>query len=120
MTLSPGFEAGFHIQRGSSGPLQQFLDTRDSVSGCCRACLDRFTSPIEIVPGQRLHVGPENEIRMALPDLELMFLRGADGAAYDLEDIRRSAAMAVLNADGNGEHATGAELPRGVRRNGRN
>src|SRR5713226_3729040 len=117
MTLSPGFEAGFQIQRGSSGPLEQFLDARDGISGCCGTCLDGFTGPIEIVPGQGLHVGAENEIRMALPDFELMFLRGADGAAYDLEDVRRSAAMAVLNTDGNGEHATGAELPRGVRRN---
>lgn len=87
MTLSPGFEAGFQIQRGGSGPLQQFLDARDSVSGCCGACRDGFTGPIEIVPGQGLHVGAENEVRMALPDFELMFLRGADGAAYDLEDV---------------------------------
>ena len=28
--------------------------------------------------------------------------------------------MAVLNADGNGDHAASAELPRGLRRNGRN
>src|SRR5258707_7424551 len=120
MKMSPGFEAGFQIQRGRRGPLQQFLDARDGISGCCGACLDGFTGPVEIVPGQGLHIGAENEVRMALPDFELMFLRGADGAAYDLEDIRRSAAMAVLNADGNGEHAAGAELPRGVRRNGGN
>src|SRR5258708_11856916 len=120
MALSPSFEAGFQIQRGSSGPLEQFLDARDGISGRRSACLDGFTGPIEIVPGQGLHIGAETEVRVALPDFELMFLRGADGAAYDLEDSRRGAAMAVLNADGNGEHAAGAELPRGVRRNGGN
>ena len=87
MTLSPGFEAGLQIQHGSSRPLQQFLDARDSASGRRSACRDRFTGPIEIVPGQRLHVGAENEVRMALPDFKLMFLRGTDGAAYDLEDV---------------------------------
>ena len=87
MTPSPGFQAGFQIQRGSSGPLQQFLEARDSVSGCRGARLDGFAGPVEIVPGQGLHVGAENEIRMALPDFELMFLRGTDGTANDLEDV---------------------------------
>jgi len=65
-------------------------------------------------------VGPENEIGMALPDFELVFLRRVYRPADDLKDIRGSAAVAVLHAHGNSDDYGSAEFASGVRRNRRN
>ena len=41
---------------------------------------------------------------MALPYFELMLLGGADGAADDLKDVGRSAAVNIIEANRNGKH----------------
>jgi len=101
---------------GLGRAVEQFLDAREGA--LCRdgAGFDGVAGAFEIVPGKMLHVGPQNQIRVAFPGFKLMLLRGADGAGHDLEDVFGSAVAAVLNADGNREHSLGADL---ARRDGR-
>ena len=47
---------------------------------------------------------------MAFPNLELMFLRGADGAADHLKYVSWRAAMTVLHADRNANDRSGAQF----------
>src|SRR6266436_197155 len=54
---------------------------------------------------------------MALPDFELVLLRRVYRPTYDLKDIRRSAAVAVLHAHGNSDDYGSAEFASSMRRN---
>src|SRR5258708_29480527 len=56
---------------------------------------------------------------MALADVELVLLRSVYRPTYDLKDIRRSAAVAVLHAHGNSDDYGSAEFASGVRRHRR-
>ncbi|HEX4803809.1 MAG TPA: hypothetical protein VFV14_09865, partial [Myxococcaceae bacterium] len=94
------------------------MDARESLTGSECACLDGFVCAMEIIPGESVHVRTENEIGVPLPYFKLVLLGGADGAAHDLEKIRRGAVVDILNPDGDGKNAAGSELPRGLRRNG--
>ena len=51
------------------------------------AGFDGFVGAIEIVPSDRLNVGPKHEVRVAFPAFELVFLSGADGAGDDLKNV---------------------------------
>src|SRR5439155_18698867 len=63
-----------------------------------------------IVPGERIHIGPNNQIGVALPGIELMLLRGTHRAGHYLEHILGYAAMAVLHADRNSDDNGAAKL----------
>ena len=69
---------------------------------------DGFVDALEVVPGQGLDGRAKHKAGMALPAFELVFLCGAESAAYNLEDVRGSASTAVVQADGNTDHDFGA------------
>ena len=111
-------EAGFKVRRVFFAVPEEFLDARECPAGGCGASFDGFVGAIEIIPGERLHIRADNKVGVALPNFELMLLSGADCAAYDLEDIGWSTAVAVLDANGNADDSCGAEVARGERRHG--
>src|SRR2546427_1004365 len=77
-----------------------------------------FAGSLEVVPGERIHVGADNEVGVALPGIELMLLCGADCAGHDLKHVLRRSAMAVLNANGNPNNDTAAKLASCLSRHG--
>src|SRR5882724_184301 len=89
---------------------QEFLDAREGPARGGRTGFDGFFGAVEIVPSQGLHIGAKYKVGVAFPNLELMFLRGADGAADHLKDVRWRAAVAVLQADGNANDRSGAQF----------
>ena len=97
---------------------QELLNARESAARGSGAGFDGFFGAIEIVPREGLHIGAENQVRMAFPNFELMFLSGADGAADHLKDIGGGAAMAVLHAYGDADDSGCAEFAGGARRDG--
>ncbi len=120
ITFVFSFEPGLEMLSGIFLLPQQLFDTRQCAERGRGARGDSFFSAVKVVPGQRLHVGPQDEIGMALPDFELVFLRRVYRPTYDLKDIRGSAAVAVLHAHGNSDDYGSAEFASGVRRNRRN
>src|SRR5262249_53850973 len=80
------------------------LDARKSQARNAGPCFDGFLSAIELVPGDGLNIRAEDEVGVALPDFELVLLRRADGPSHDLENVRGSAAVTVLHANGNTQH----------------
>ena len=90
------------------------MDAGNSAAGGHGAGLDGLVCAVEIVPRERLHVGAEDEIGVALPDFKLMLLGGAYGTADDLEDVRRSAANAILDTNGNTDDVHGAQVSSGA------
>jgi hypothetical protein len=97
---------------------QEFLHARNSEFGGGGTGFDGFIGSFEIVPGQRIDVGANDQVGVTLPGIELMFLCGADGASNDLEHIPGRLAMTVVDADGNSDDDSAAEFPRGLRGNG--
>ena len=111
-SLKPGLET-----LGGVFPLhEQFLNARKGVARRSGARGNSFFGAVEVVPSQGLHVGPEDEVGMALPDFKLVLLRCAHGAAYDLKNVRGGAAVAILHADGNPDYRGSAEVASGARR----
>ena len=98
---------------GIGRSVKQFLDAWKS-TGCRKdAGFDGIAGAFKIVPGQVLYIRPEHEVGMALPGLELVLLRSADGASDDLKDVFRSAAATILNSDRNAEDTVCANLAGG-------
>ena len=91
------------------GPFQEFFNAGKSAISDRGAGFDGFVGAIEIVPGERLHVGADDQIGVALPGFELMLLCGAHGAGDHLKNIGGRASVAVLNADRNAENKFGSE-----------
>ena len=60
--------------------------------------------------GQGLHVGAENQVRVALPGFELMFLRGTDGAADHLKNVGGPTTMAVVQTHRNAHYDLSAKF----------
>ena len=114
--------AGFWNCGGRSGigigECEQLPDAREREAGDGGPGFDGFLGTVKIVPGEGLDVGAENKIGVALPNLELVLLCGADGAAYDLENVGRGAAVSIVDTDGDGKNAAGPELPHCLRGNG--
>lgn len=98
---------------------QQFLYAWNGEPGGSRAGFDGLVGFREIVPGQRIDVGANDQVGVTLPGIELMFLCGADGARNHLEHILGRVALAVMYANGNSDHDGAAELARGLRGNRR-
>ncbi len=73
---------------------------------------------LEVIPGERIHVGANHEVGVAFPGIELMLLCGADCAGHDLKHILGRSAMAVLNADGNSNNDAAAKLASRLSRHG--
>jgi hypothetical protein len=112
-------QIGFQTASSDLRAFQEFFNARHGALGHGDPGVDGFVGAIEIVPRDGVNIGAKNEIGVALPAFELMFLRGADGARDDLKDVGGRAAMAVLNAHRNTENKFGAELTRGLGRNRR-
>lgn len=98
------------------GRVKKLLDAREGAASGSDSCLNGFVGAVEIIPRERLDIGPQNQIRVALPYFELMLLGGADGAANDLENVGWSAAMPVFNADRNANYVRSAKFTCGARR----
>src|SRR5208283_4387638 len=68
------------------------------------ARFDGVVNTLEIVPSDGLHVGTQDEVGVTLPGFELVLLRGTDGAADHLKNVSGSAAMAVVQTNGDAYH----------------
>ncbi len=118
MTLVFRFEPDLEIKRGVLPLHQQFFNARESAVRRGGARGDGFLGAMEVVPGQRLHIGTEDKVGVAFPDFQLVLLRGAYSAAYHLKNVGGGAAVAVLHADGDADDHCGTEVVSGARRNG--
>ena len=118
MTFIFRLEADLEIECGVLPLHQYFFNARESAARSSGACGDGFLGAMEIVPGQRLHVGPEDEVGVAFPDFQLVLLRGAHSAADHLKNVGGGAAVAVLHADGDADNHGGTQVASGARRNG--
>src|SRR5580704_6627266 len=112
------FEPGFHTLRRFLLLPQELLDSRKRAASCGRSCFDGFVGAIEIVPGDGFHLRAKNEIGVALPNLELMLLRGADGAADNLKNVCGSAQVTILDSDGYSKDRGCAKFACGARGDG--
>jgi hypothetical protein len=92
---------------------QEFFNAGESASRSSGSRCDGFLGAVEIVPGQGLDVGPEYEVGIAFPDFELVLLCCVHGPAHDLKNICGRAAVAILNAYGNADYRSGAEVASG-------
>src|SRR5258706_5440045 len=104
---------------GVFGEAQQLLYPWNGESGGSSAGFDGLVGFCEIVPGQRIHVGANDQVGVTLPGIELMFLCGADGARNHLEHVLGRVALAIVNANGNSDDDGAAELACGLRGNRR-
>src|SRR6516162_1212479 len=84
----------------------------------CRglAGFNGFTGAVEVIPGKRMDIGANDQVRVPLPGVQLMLLSGADRAANDLEDIFGRIAAAVLSANGHADNKRSAQLTSRLRR----
>jgi hypothetical protein len=110
--LGFGFEPGLKIKIGLGCCFEHLLDARKRAAGRSGAGLNGLVGAVKIIPGEGLNVGAKNEVRVAFPDFMLMLLGGAYGAADYLEDVGRSAAAAIFNADGYANDMRRAEVSR--------
>src|SRR5208337_1788518 len=78
------------------------------------ARFDGVVNTLEIVPSDGLHVGTQDEVGVTLPGFELVLLRGTDGAADHLKNVSGSAAMAVVQTNGDAYDGFGAEFACGA------
>src|SRR5260370_5862740 len=118
MTFVFSLDPGLETPSGIFLLAEQFFNTRESAARRGSARSDRFCGAIEVVPSQGLHVGSEDEVGMAFPDLKLMLLSRVHRQAHDLENVCGGAAVAVLHADGDTDYRGSAEVAGGARRNG--
>ena len=93
-----------------------FFDVGQSIASHSCSGFHAFVDALEVIPGDALYRGAQNQISVALPSFQLVFLCGADGAAHDLEDILWRAAFAVVDRDGNPENDLRAEVASGLGR----
>ena len=91
------------------------MDAWKGAAGGCGAGFDSLVGTVKIIPGKALDVGAQDQIRMTLPDFELMFLCGADGTAHDLKYVGWGAALSILEANGNTYDVGGTKFARGLR-----
>ena len=110
ITLGFGFEPSLEFGMWVFGRAEQRLDAGERTARSCSASFDGFVCAVEIIPCKRLYVGPENQMRVALPNFKLMLLCGADGAADHLKDVGWSAAMSVFDAHRNGDDVLGTKI----------
>jgi hypothetical protein len=118
LTLALRFEPGLQIECGVLLLHQQFFNTRESAARGGGTGSDGLFGAVEVVPGQGLHVGPEDKVGVTFPNFKLVLLRGAHGAAYDLKNVCGGAAVAVLHADRDTDYNGSAEAADGARWNG--
>jgi hypothetical protein len=113
------FHPGFQILRGFFLLPQELLDARQRAPGGIRPCFNGLVGAIEIVPGDGFHIGAKNEIGVAFPNLELMLLRGTDGAADNLKNVCRGAQITILHSHRYTKDGGCAKFARRACRNGR-
>src|SRR5207253_2849325 len=94
------------------------LNARQSELCGGSAGFNSLAGSLEVVPSERIHVGADNEVGVALPGIELMLLCRADCASHHLKHVLGRSAMAVLNADGNPNNDTAAKLASCLSRHG--
>jgi hypothetical protein len=109
-----GFKPSLEFGMGVLGRVEELVNAGERAAGRCGTGFDGFVGAVEIIPGERLHVGSKNQVCVALPYFELMFLGGADGAADDLKNVGWSAAVPIIKANRNGNHVLGAQLTGGA------
>jgi hypothetical protein len=113
--LSFRFEPGFEIKGGFNGRIKQLLNARKRAAGRSGSSLNCLVGAIEIIPSQRLNIRTKNQVRVALPYLELMLLGCVDRPANHLEYIGRGAAAAIFDADRYADDAAGSKFACGTR-----
>ena len=81
-----------------AGGGKKFTDPREGSAGHGHPCGYGFIGTVEIVPGKGLDIRPEDQVRVSLPGLGLVFLSRMNGACDYLKDIGRRAAMSILDS----------------------
>jgi hypothetical protein len=99
---------------GVSRRIEQLLDSGESAASRRGTGLNGFVGAVEIIPCERLDVGAQNQVCVALPYFELVLLSGADGAADYLKYVGWSAALPIFDANRNGDDMVGAKIARGA------
>src|SRR5216684_915999 len=94
------------------------MDARQGEAGRRSTGFNGFLRATKVIPGKRLHVGPENQVGVALPGFELMLLGGADGPADNLKNVGGGAPVAVMNANRNGNNRCATQVACRLRRDG--
>src|SRR5260370_8326678 len=89
---------------------KKLLDAWHGAASRHRAGFNGFIRAIEVVPRKRLNVRAKDQVRVPLPDFQLVLLCRAHRPAHDLKDVGGRAAVAVLNTDRAAEHNGGAEI----------
>lgn len=107
ITLGFGLEPGLKFGMRVFGRIEQRLDPGKRAVRGCRTGLDGLVCTVKVIPRERLDVGAQNQVRVALPNFELMLLGGADCSADHLKDVGRSAAMSIFDANRNGDDVLG-------------
>jgi hypothetical protein len=115
--LGFGFEPGLEFGMGVLRRIEQLLDSGERAASRCGTGLNGFVGAVEIIPCERLDVGAENQVCVALPNFKLMLLSGADGAANHLKYVGWSAALPIFDANRNGDDVLRAKIARGARGN---
>ena len=93
---------------------QDFSDAGKGEPGGGGSGFNGLVGFFKIVPRDSLDVGADDQVGVPLPGIELMLLRGADGAGNHLEHIFRSARVLVMNADRDSDDDVRAELTRSL------
>src|ERR1700692_864773 len=65
-----------------------------------------------------MYVGADNQVGMALPHFQLMFLRGAHSATHYLKNVGGLAAISFRHPDGYADHIFRAHISRSLCGNG--
>ena len=119
ITLRFSFEASlvFDVRILPLSRVNKFLDAGESATGGCGAGLDGLVGAVEVIPRERLDVGAQDQVGVALPYFELMFLGGAYGTADYLENVGWSAAVHIVEAHRNADHPRGPKFAGGARWN---
>src|SRR5260370_7590479 len=104
---------------GAFGEAKESLYAGNGEPGGSRTRFNGFVGLCEIVPGEGIDVGANDQVGVALPGVELMLLRGADCARNHLEHILGCVAATVVHADRDTYDDGPAELTSGLARTAR-
>ena len=111
-------QIGFQTASVVVSTFQEFFNARDRASRDGDAGVDGFIGAIEVVPSNGVNIGPDDEVGVTFPGLDLVLLGGAYRARDDLKNVGGRAMVAVLNADGYAQDKLSAELAGRLRGNG--
>jgi hypothetical protein len=79
--------------------IEQLLDSGERAASRCGAGLNGFVGAVEIIPCEKLDVGAQNQVGVALPYFQRVLQSGADGATDHMKYVRWSATLSSFAAN---------------------